>query len=84
MGVIKNGGIRNIAIIGLGLMGTPIASLLMKAGFEVRGFDIARKQVSGLARLGLKPARSAKESVRGVDLIILSLPNWKAVLDVVE
>ena len=84
MEVIKNVGIRNIAVIGLGLMGTPIASLLMKAGFQVRGFDIIQKQVSSLVRLGLKPARSAKEAVIGADLIILSLPNWKAVQDAVE
>ncbi len=84
MEVIKNVGIRNIAVIGLGLMGTPIASLLMKAGFQVRGFDIINKQVSSLVRLGLKPARSAKEAAAGADLIILSLPNWKAVRDAVE
>ena len=84
MEVIENVGIRNIAVIGLGLMGTPIASLLMKAGFQVRGFDIINKQVSSLVRLGLKPARSAKEAAAGADLIILSLPNWKAVRDAVE
>ncbi len=77
-------GIRKIAVIGLGLMGAPIASLLMKAGFQVRGFDIIKKQVTSLVRLGLEPARSTKEAVTGVDLIILSLPNWKAVQDTVE
>ncbi len=60
MEVIEKVGIRNIAVIGLGLMGTPIASLLLKAGFQVRGFDIIQKQVSSLVRLGLKPASSEK------------------------
>jgi 2-hydroxymethylglutarate dehydrogenase len=32
----------------------------------------------------LKPAKSAKEAVRGADLIILSLPNWEAVREAVE
>ena len=76
--------IRKIAVIGLGLMGTPIASLLMKAGYQVTGFDIIKKQMAHLRRLGLKPARSAKEAARGADLIILSLPNWEAVREVVE
>jgi len=40
--------------------------------------------MSNLVPLGLKPARSAKEAARGADLIILSLPHWDAVREVVE
>ena len=76
--------IRNISVIGLGLMGTPISTLLMKAGYEVAGFDIVKKQMSSLAPLGLKPARSAKEAAREADLILLSLPHWDAVREAVE
>jgi 2-hydroxy-3-oxopropionate reductase len=76
--------IKNISVIGLGLMGTPISTLLMKAGYEVTGFDIIKKQMSNLAPLGLKPARSAKETAKGADLIILSLPHWDAVQEAVE
>ena len=76
--------IKNISVIGLGLMGAPISTLLMKAGYEVTGFDIIKKQMSNLVPLGLKPARSAKEAARGADLIILSLPTWKAVIEAVE
>ena len=76
--------IKNISVIGLGLMGTPIATLLMKAGYQVTGFDIIKKKMSNLVPLGLKPARSAKEAARGADLIILSLPHWDAVREAVE
>jgi len=76
--------IKNISVIGLGLMGTPISTLLVKAGYEVTGFDIIKKQMSNLVPLGLKPARSAKEAARGADLIILSLPTWNAVREAVE
>ena len=76
--------IKNVSVIGLGLMGTPISTLLMKAGYEVTGFDIVKKQMSNLAPLGLKPTRSAKETAKGADLIILSLPNWHAVQEAVE
>ncbi len=65
-------------------MGAPISTLLMKAGYEVTGFDIIKKQMSNLVPLGLKPARSAKEAARGADLIILSLPHWNAVREAVE
>jgi 3-hydroxyisobutyrate dehydrogenase-like beta-hydroxyacid dehydrogenase len=76
--------IKKISVIGLGLMGTPIAGLLLKAGYRVTGFDVVRKQMSALAPLGLRAANSPKEAARGADLVILSLPNWKAVLEAVE
>ncbi len=76
--------VRNISVIGLGLMGTPISTLLMKAGYRVTGFDLIKRQMSNLLPLGLKPARSAKEAARGADLVILSLPNWGAVIEAVE
>jgi 3-hydroxyisobutyrate dehydrogenase-like beta-hydroxyacid dehydrogenase len=76
--------IKRISVIGLGLMGTPIATLLMKAGYQVTGFDIIRKQMVDLVSLGLKAANSPKEAVKGTDLVILSLPNWNAVIEAVE
>ena len=76
--------IRKISVIGLGLMGTPIATLLMKAGYQVTGFDIVKKQMSNLVPLGLKAVKSPKEATKHADLVMLSLPNWNAVLDVME
>lgn len=76
--------IKKVSVIGLGLMGTPLASFLMKAGYRVTGFDIVKKQISNLVPLGLRPARSPKEAARGADLIMLSLPTWNAVVQVVE
>ena len=76
--------IKNISVIGLGLMGTPISTLLMKAGYQVTGFDIVKKQMLNLIPLGLKLARSAKGAARGADLIILSLPHWDAVREAME
>ncbi len=77
-------GIKEVSVIGLGLMGTPIARLLMKAGYPVTGFDILKERVAALARSGMKPARSAQQAAKGADLIILSLPNWEAVREAVE
>ena len=76
--------ISKISVIGLGLMGTPIATLLMKAGYQVTGFDIIKKQMSNLIPLGLRAVRSPKEATQGADLIMLSLPKWDAVVQVVE
>ena len=69
-----------IAVIGLGLMGTPISKRLMQAGHPIVGFDIVRKKMIRLVPLGLKPARSAQEAA----LTLLSLPSWDAVLEAVE
>jgi len=76
--------IKRVSVIGLGLMGTPLATLLMKAGYQVTGFDIIKKQVSHLVPLGLRAARSPQEAAKGADLIMLSLPTWNAVVQVVE
>jgi len=76
--------IEKVSVIGLGLMGTPIATLLMKAGYRVTGFDIIKKQASNLVPLGLKTASSPKEAAKGTDLVMLSLPTWNAVVTAVE
>jgi 3-hydroxyisobutyrate dehydrogenase-like beta-hydroxyacid dehydrogenase len=76
--------IKRISVIGLGLMGTPIATLLMKAGYQVMGFDIVKKQMSNLVPLGLRVVKSPKEAAKNGDLVMLSLPTWGAVLKVME
>ncbi len=76
--------IKSISVIGLGAMGTPIATILLKAGYDVTGFDIVKKRMSNLVPLGLKPVKSPKEAAKGADLIMLSLPNWDIVREVVE
>jgi len=76
--------IKKIGFIGLGAMGTPMSSFLLKAGYNVKGFDIAKKRMSDLVPLGLKPAKSPKDAAKGADLIMLSLPNWGIVQGVVE
>jgi len=76
--------IKKISVIGLGLMGTPIATLLMRAGYQVTGFDVIKKQMSNLVPFGLRAAKSPKEVTKNADLVMLSLPNWDAVLEVVE
>jgi 3-hydroxyisobutyrate dehydrogenase-like beta-hydroxyacid dehydrogenase len=80
----KNREIKNISVIGLGAMGTPITTFLLKAGYPVTGFDLLEERMSHLAGMGLKPVNSAREAAQVADLILLSLPNWAAVRDVVE
>jgi len=76
-------GIYRIAVIGLGMMGTPISALLLKAGYSVTGYDVVKKQIDDLVLQGMKPAASPKQAVKGADLVILSLANWKILQEVV-
>jgi len=76
--------IKGISVIGLGAMGTPISTILLKAGHDVTGFDIVEKRMSNLIPLGLRSVKSPKEAAEGADLIMLSLPNWDIVREVVE
>ena len=76
-------GIKRIAVIGLGMMGTPISALLLKAGYSVTGYDIVKKQMDDLVPQGMKPAASPKAAVKDAEFIILSLANWKILQEVV-
>ncbi len=76
-------GNKKIAVIGLGMMGTPISALLLKAGYSVTGYDVVKKQMDDLVLQGMKPAASPKQAVKGADLVILSLANWKILQEVV-
>ncbi len=60
----------NIAFIGLGNMGAPMAANLVKAGHAVTGFDVAGVTVDGAC-----PAASAREAVAGAEVVITMLPN---------
>ena len=65
-----------VGVIGLGAMGGAMSANLVKAGFEVRGFDIAARQRAALRRAGGKPASSIARLKAPV--IITSLPSAAA------
>jgi 3-hydroxyisobutyrate dehydrogenase-like beta-hydroxyacid dehydrogenase len=76
--------IRRIGVIGLGAMGTPLATRAARAGYDVRGYDIVSKRMTALAHRGVGRARSARAVAEGADLVVLSLPHWPAVREVME
>jgi 3-hydroxyisobutyrate dehydrogenase len=71
-----------VAFIGLGNMGGPMAANLAKAGFTVRGFDLAPFLRDQAASLGVSIAASAREAVAGADVIVTMLPAGKHVVAV--
>ncbi|TEA77619.1 3-hydroxyisobutyrate dehydrogenase [Allopusillimonas ginsengisoli] len=68
-----------IAFIGLGHMGAPMAQNLLKAGHEMVVFDLVPASVKMLADSGATAAGSAKEAVRGAEVVVTMLPASKHV-----
>ena len=63
-----------IAFIGLGNMGGPMAANLVKAGHLVRAFDLVQATLDDFAKVGGVVARSASEAVIGAEVVISMLP----------
>jgi 4-hydroxybutyrate dehydrogenase/sulfolactaldehyde 3-reductase len=63
-----------IGFIGLGAMGLPMASNLVRKGFEVTGFDLDTAKTEQLAALGAVAAATLADAVRGQEIVITMLP----------
>ncbi|WP_328996035.1 2-hydroxy-3-oxopropionate reductase [Kribbella sp. NBC_01245] len=72
-----------IGFIGLGIMGSPMAANLLRAGHEVTGYDVVPASVERLLRAGGKPAPTIAEAVAGADVVITMLPDSPQVTEVV-
>lgn len=64
-----------IGYIGLGLMGKPIASNILKAGFPLIVHNRSQASVNELVTLGAKSAQSPAETASQVDVIFTNLPD---------
>ncbi|MBV9552468.1 MAG: NAD(P)-dependent oxidoreductase [Alphaproteobacteria bacterium] len=69
---------RDIAMIGLGIMGGAIARNLAGSGFSVAGYDIDAAKMAALARNGVRSANSAAGAVGGAAVALTSLPGVAA------
>ncbi|WP_138440670.1 3-hydroxyisobutyrate dehydrogenase [Marinobacter alexandrii] len=63
-----------ITFIGLGNMGGPMASNLVKAGHNVTVFDLSKEAVQALVSEGAKTADTAHEAAQGAECVITMLP----------
>ena len=64
-----------IAFIGLGIMGKPMARNLLKAGYALVVYDIARGPVAELAGAGAETAQSSAEAAGRAEMVITMLPD---------
>lgn len=65
----------NVAFIGLGIMGLPMAINLTKAGFNVTGYNRSPQKVAELVAAGGTGATSIAQAVAGADVIITMVPD---------
>jgi 3-hydroxyisobutyrate dehydrogenase len=71
--------VRSVGFIGLGNMGGPMASNLVKAGFKVQVFDLSADACAVLKEAGATIADSAAQAATQVDFLISMLPAGKHV-----
>ena len=71
-----------IGFIGLGIMGRPMSRNLLKAGYQVVGYNRSRAAGEDLARAGGTAAASVAEVAEQCSLIVTMLPNSPEVAEV--
>jgi 3-hydroxyisobutyrate dehydrogenase-like beta-hydroxyacid dehydrogenase len=72
-----------VGIVGLGLLGSPVAARLRAAGHDVVGHDIVEERVRALVALGGRAAGSPEAVIRAADLVCVLLPTLAAVEEVI-
>lgn len=66
---------KKIGFIGLGIMGKPMAKNLLKAGYELKVFDLNTKNVEEMVAAGAEGSASIQEVAQSCTTIITMLPN---------
>jgi 2-hydroxy-3-oxopropionate reductase len=64
-----------VGFIGLGIMGGPMAANLVKAGFDVIGYNRGPEPTRRLVEQGGRGADSLAEAVRDADVVVTMLPD---------
>lgn len=72
----------NIAFIGLGNMGGPMAANLVKVGHKVAGFDLVEASCAQAKADGVAIAGKAVDAVKDAEVVITMLPAGKHVVSV--
>jgi 3-hydroxyisobutyrate dehydrogenase-like beta-hydroxyacid dehydrogenase len=74
---------KRIAVVGVGLLGSAVASRLLAVGFTVTGYDTRPDQLAGLGSRGLKAASSLNDAAAGAQAVFTILPSADSVEAVV-
>lgn len=75
---------RSVGLIGIGLVGTALAERLLRAGWNVVGFDVDQSRCQELTALNGHAATSVNGVVEATETIVLSLPTSAIARKVLE
>jgi 2-hydroxy-3-oxopropionate reductase len=67
--------VARIGFIGVGIMGSPMAANLVRAGHQVTGHDHKQSAMDRLAAAGGKGAPTVADAVRGAEVVVTMLPD---------
>lgn len=73
---------KNICLLGCGLMGTPMGHRLLAAGHSLTVWNRSAAKTASLAQAGALVAPTAAQAVQAADLVITMLTDGQAVHDV--
>ena len=66
---------KKLAFIGLGIMGAPMAANLVKAGFDVAGYNRSPARIEQLVAAGGRGAADIATAVRDADVVATMVPD---------
>ena len=72
----------NIAFLGLGIMGSPMAVHLQNAGHQVSGYNPSPEKAKPLTEAGGRAAESIADAVADADVVCVMVPDSPQVQDV--
>src|ERR1700694_3742334 len=75
--------IKTISYLGLGTMGSGMASNLLKAGYELTVWNRSAEKCEPFARKGARVADTPADAVRDAELVMYSLSDGQAVEELV-
>src|SRR5271169_311856 len=79
----ENGNGVTIAFLGVGQMGTPMASRLIAAGFNVRMWNRSKERLRALVESGGVEALTPAAAAAGADVVVTMLPDGPTIETVV-
>lgn len=71
--------IKTVGVVGLGNMGLPMATTLVRGGFAVLGFDLSAARRDLAQAAGIRPVATLAELLAGADAVVSSLPHGRDV-----
>jgi 2-hydroxy-3-oxopropionate reductase len=70
---------RTVGVVGVGLLGSAVADVLLQAGYQVLGHDVVQERLAALEARGGKAARSAADVARSAPVVFTILPTLSSV-----